>query len=579
MSFDYNQAKQKSEDTHGNSWTAYSDLFMMLSTVFLLLYVSVSVRSQTSGIEVHQRVKQLAAQNADLEQQIQVYNTLRDNHLKQSASEQEAEVYQKLMSKLDLLQEEAKDEKNQLRKQAKENEQKEYALNEYQKLIRNIINTNVLSKTQLQKRDVIIDKKDTITREQKVVIENQDQQIEQLNTDIAQNKQKIQRAQKELQRKIAALREQEEEAEITKSEMNKKIAALRANSQKMVKSLEQQNQEAMAELKAVQSNLAVAQQDAQSKGEALVKTQQELAGTKAGYEEKMNELKGQFAGREALLKGEFEAKLAKEKLSGAQRAKALAEFEGQARAREAALQGQLGELSSKIGAAEGKASKAEAERGRALAAVEGLKKENEGLSSDLKRAQELANARNELSKRIKGELKRAGLSGTVDGKTGDVTLAFGEEYFDTGSSDLKPSMMTTLQKFMPGYSKSLFSDEKIAQNIENVEIVGFASSTFKGKYVPPDSLKPEDREAINYNLKLSFNRANAIFKHIFDTKKMSFEHQRDLLPKIKVVGRGYLPEGKSGKDFPTAGMPESQFCSKFNCKQAQKVIIKFKLKD
>jgi len=176
-------------------------------------------------------------------------------------------------------------------------------------------------------------------------------------------------------------------------------------------------------------------------------------------------------------------------------------------------------------------------------------------------------------------LNRAGLKNTIDGKTDDMTLAFGKKYFNTNSSDLKPNMITTLQKFMPGYSKSLFSDDKIAQNIDNVEIVGFASSTFKGKYVPPDSLKPEDREAINYNLKLSFNRANAIFKHIFDTKKMSFEHQRDLLPKIKVVGRGYLPEGKSGKDFPTAGMPESQFCSKFNCKQAQKVIIKFKLKD
>ena len=59
---------------------------------------------------------------------------------------------------------------------------------------------------------------------------------------------------------------------------------------------------------------------------------------------------------------------------------------------------------------------------------------------------------------------------------------------------------------------------------------------------------------------------------------MSFEHQRDLLPKIKVVGRGYLPDGKTGQDFPK-GMSQKEFCAKYNCNQAQKVIIKFKLKD
>jgi hypothetical protein len=139
-------------------------------------------------------------------------------------------------------------------------------------------------------------------------------------------------------------------------------------------------------------------------------------------------------------------------------------------------------------------------------------------------------------------------------------------------------METTLKKFMPGYSSSLFKDPKIANNIENVEIVGFASSTYKGRYVPPDSLDPKDREAIEYNMKLSSQRANAIFSHIVDTKKMSFEHQKDLLPKIKVVGRGYLPEGTSGKDFPK-NMTQKEFCAKFNCNQAQKVVIKFKLKD
>jgi hypothetical protein len=106
MSFDYEKVKAKQEDAHGNSWTAYSDLFMMLSTVFLLLYVSVGLRSQTSGVAVHEKIKQLTQKNADLEQQLQVYNTLKEQHMKNEASQEEAQVYDKLMNKLSLLRDE-----------------------------------------------------------------------------------------------------------------------------------------------------------------------------------------------------------------------------------------------------------------------------------------------------------------------------------------------------------------------------------------------------------------------------------------------------------------------------------------
>lgn len=553
MSFDYEKARAKMDDSHGNSWVAYSDLFMMLSTVFLLLYVSVSLRTQTSGVAVEQKMRMLTEKNADLEQQIQVYNTLRDDHLKNEAPEKEQEVYEKLMGKLSLLQDQAQDEKNKLRRQAKENEEKEYALNEYQRLIRNIINTNVLSKVQLKRRDQIIAKKDTITQEQKSVIESQEGQISNLNEEVArreseisENKKRIEQANRQLQKQIAAIREQQEEAEITKKEMDQRIAALRSKSQQVISTLEKKNQDALSELTQIQK-------DNQAKTAELAETRS-----------KMDQMKDQFAEREEKLKENFENALGKERLSAAEKAKRLGEFEKAAKAREAALNNQLSAMA-------GKAQTAEAEKERAMASVEGLQK-------DLKAAQELANARSNLAKNIQSELRKAGLSGTVDAKTGDVTLSFGEEYFDTGSASLKPSMMATLQKFMPGYSKSLFKDGKISQKIENVEIIGFASSTYRGRYVPPDSLKQEDREAINYNMKLSTNRADAIFRHIFDTKKMTFEHQRDLLPKIKVVGRGYLPDGKTGNDFPKA-MSQEEFCQKYNCKASQKVIIKFKLKD
>ncbi len=57
------------------------------------------------------------------------------------------------MSKLTLLQDDAHQEKDLLRQKAKENKEKEFALNQYQALIRNIINTNILAKTQIAHRE------------------------------------------------------------------------------------------------------------------------------------------------------------------------------------------------------------------------------------------------------------------------------------------------------------------------------------------------------------------------------------------------------------------------------------------
>lgn len=583
MGFDYKRAKHHAEN--GDSmWTSYSDLFLMLSIVFLLLYVTASLRSQTSSLHKNAEFQRLTQKAADLEQQIQVYNALKDEQLKQ-ASDQEQQTYEKLMEKLSLLKEEAKAEKDALRRQAKENEEKEYALNEYQQLVRNIINTNVLAKTKIKNREELITNKEQKIGEQRTVIANKNvelkknqEEIAGLNSEIEAktrnlnaNRALIKEINSKMNARIAAMTAEQQKLHSSKEELNKKIALLRKESEKKVTELESKNKGFLAELNQAQSTL-------KEVSSSLEETKSALEEGKRQYAAEVARLKADHDTRMKAEKAAFDEGLKRERLSGEERARRIAAYAAQAKAREAELSGKLGDL-------ERRASQAEAEKGKALAAAQGLAKEKEGLqrgmaslSQDLKRAQEIANAKKVLAQRIQAELNRAGLKGTVDGKTGDVTLAFGEEYFDTGSSDLKPTMRKTLEKFLPGYSRSLFKDPNIAEKIENVEIIGFASSTYKGRYVAPDSLRPEDQPAVNYNLKLSFNRANAIFKHIFDTQQMQFDHQKELLPKIKVVGQGYLPDGKSSADFRN-GMPESEFCKKYNCKGAQKVIIKFKLKD
>jgi hypothetical protein len=139
-------------------------------------------------------------------------------------------------------------------------------------------------------------------------------------------------------------------------------------------------------------------------------------------------------------------------------------------------------------------------------------------------------------------------------------------------------MKTTLKKFVPNYSKSLFDDPKIAKEIQSLEIIGFSSPTYRGKYVDPQSLKEEDRTAIDYNLDLSYNRAKSIFSYMFDKKSMTYKYQKEMLPLVKVTGRSFLAEEMKGRDI-ASGIPIKEYCAKYDCDKSQKVIIKFNLKD
>ena len=118
--------KFKDKDSgDGNQWASYSDLFMALSFIFLLLYVTSSLRNGTNEVQQNLENRKVMAEAEDLRQQIKVYNTLKENYLEKEASKDEQQVYAELMNKLELLQDDAKEEKNDLRRQAKENEKKE----------------------------------------------------------------------------------------------------------------------------------------------------------------------------------------------------------------------------------------------------------------------------------------------------------------------------------------------------------------------------------------------------------------------------------------------------------------------
>jgi myosin heavy subunit len=501
VGFDYDKIQHRN-DEGGTFWTAYSDLFTVLSIIFLLLYVVASVRSGTQGIQKQIEFQKMTQKSQDLEQQLRVYNTLRDEQMA-SASEREQEQYENLMEKLNLLQSDAKQERDDLMQQAKENDQKAVALNQYQQMIRNIINANVLAKRQLKQRDTLIVKKQG-------QLKDRDSQIANLANELDDNKARMNQIDRELQAQIRKATAQQKRAKTSKKLLEKRIAALRARSKKELTELEQRNQQVAQELSSVQAALQTTNQELEQTASNLTATQRQAESIKRQKEAEIAQKEQQLAA-------------------------------------------------------------AKQREGKYVSSIQGL-------SGDLKKARETLEARQKLSKQIQNNFKKAGIQAAVDEKTGEVTLSFGDDYFETGSSNLKPSMRTRLEKMIPEYTRALFSDPKTAAKLANVEIVGFASSTYKGKFVNPTSLKPEDRDAIDYNLKLSFSRANSIFKHIFDPNRLQYEHQKELLPMVKVVGRGYLPDGKAASEVQS-GIPEDEFCQKYNCRKAQRVIIKFNLKD
>lgn len=622
MGWNFDAVKEK-ESHSDNMWTSYSDLFLMLSVVFLMLYVVASLRSGTDAIQQKMEYQRVAMKAQDYKEQNRVYDTLKQEYLKKQATPEEQEQYRQLMDKLSLLQDEARQEKNRLSQLAKENEEKETALNHYQQLIRNIINANLLAKSGLQQRDEIIESKRQTIKETKALLSETEGQLEDRKQQLVQKEKIIQKAEKRIKENEQTIQELTAEVESKKSQIQENnaaieetkrrlareiqklkktesdqeklkeaIANLRTKSVKQIKKLQDENQQYSSQLNQTNQQLEAASSQLQSATKTIESDRREkerlaaqLQESQAQFERDIGQLKDNFAKSLAAKEAAHRKAMENEKLTAGQREAAEKKYRDEVAKERENMNRQIADLSGKVQDTQGQLKDSETKLKKAQAKakeyedyVAALQKEKEDLSTDLKRSKEILEAKRKLADRIKKSLKKAGVEAEVDDRTGDVLLTFGNEYFDTSRADLKPGMQKILEKFVPVYAKSLFQDQNIAKNIEFVEVVGFASPTFKGKYIDPSTLKAEDRSAVDYNMDLSYQRARSIFRHMFDTEKMQYQHQKELLPIIKVTGRSFLAEGARGRDL-NSGISPNEACKHDACKKQQRVIIRFDLKE
>lgn len=102
------------------------------------------------------------------------------------------------MGQLNLLQSEAKTEKEELRQAAKENEAKENALNKYQQMIKNVINSNLVAAKRNKRKDHILVKQDKIIDKKKKEIKGLNSTIARKERQIKSNEKKIRNVKKDL---------------------------------------------------------------------------------------------------------------------------------------------------------------------------------------------------------------------------------------------------------------------------------------------------------------------------------------------------------------------------------------------
>lgn len=536
MSFNYQKNKEHSQDSF---WTSYSDLFLGLSTIFLLLYVTASLRTGTEGLRNQVENQKLSMKVEELKNQLKMYESVKDEYLQKQASKDEVQEYQELMDKLTLLQEDAKTEKNRLIQQALENDTKVKALNKYQQMVRNVLNSNKMAKSKIINRDDLI-------KEQDVEIENQEVQISNLNKDIqnkeqliVQGEEKIQDIQESLQKKTSELRNAYKANKITKKMLDKKIEQIRVESQEQVQKLEQVNtqykqqiQAASSQLEQVQGELSKTQGHLAQKEDEAKHLAGALSKTKTEAKEKIDALAAGFASEKANLESKHAAERA---------------------------------------AAEAKLAAERENSGKKVAMLKGALNDTQG---QLAKAKAEIEARKSVAAEIQKGFGKAGIKADIDMQTGDVVLDFGNAYFDSNSDHLKNEMKGVIEKAMPIYSKSLFGNPKVAEKVSSVEVIGFASPTYKGRFVDPKSTRPEDRTALKYNMDLSYRRAKAIFNYMLDQENNKFAHQKEFLSLMKVSGRSFLEVMDiKQRDIASA----VQFCKVNDCKKAQRVIIRFNM--
>ena len=134
------------------------------------------------------------------------------------------------------------------------------------------------------------------------------------------------------------------------------------------------------------------------------------------------------------------------------------------------------------------------------------------------------------SEQLADRLKEANIDAEVDKLTGNVKIS-DLELFDVGSYTLSAKGKQYLEKFVPIYIDTLYSNPALYENVVNIVVKGHTDSQmFQGLKTP--------EEQFAKNMELSLLRANAVENYMFKTK-YNPRYSEQLRKMIVVEGRSF----------------------------------------
>jgi myosin heavy subunit len=553
---------------------SYSDLFMVMSFVFLFMYV---VSSINTGVTVIQERQRSQTERKKLETTVAKYERKLDTEL----NEEQKKEYDQLKAGILKMREDAKATREYQEKMAELAREKEKELDVYQESIKTMMIDSIKVSERIKQKEEIINK---IKDEAASTIKTQDRAIASLKEEVDSKQKVLEERTAEIQNRTKEIQKIEKRVEELK---HKEVLA--ASQAKELRELNQalvQKEKVLEEVKQTESvvrqekeklyKASIIQANRLSREKEII-AQNSQAEIERIQQEKQNLLKQS--------KGELEElRKSKEKEKAELAASTAAEMKN--------IKAQTESDKARFAAAkalemENIKNQTEAEKAKFAATKEAelqkLKSEKEAELAGLKDKYQKATEglRKEITVALGNKMRNSGLNVHVNPSTGDVTVLFKHAYYDYNSAVLKESMKEELKAFIPLYAKSLFENKKYAGAISSVEIIGSSSPSFKGKYVNPRALASVDeRKAMTYNLDLSYRRAKSIFDFTFLTQDLAFDHKDEMIPLIKVTGTGYLQAMDDLVQLPADTQKKDKgFCGIYNCEVFQKVTLRFNLKD
>lgn len=136
----------------------------------------------------------------------------------------------------------------------------------------------------------------------------------------------------------------------------------------------------------------------------------------------------------------------------------------------------------------------------------------------------------EVAKELITNMKAQNVNVQIDSLTGQVKIS-DLELFDVNSHELSQRGKQYLDKFIPVYVNTIFSNKKLSDKISNVVIEGHTDSQ---TYAGLDSKESQFAK----NMDLSLKRANAVEEYMFKTKyNKSFSNK--LIKSVIVEGKSF----------------------------------------